>query len=275
MAGRRWQRAEGFGPGLWILQLGPPYGANHSHLSPKGSLLTPVSRCHMAEGHSSVHHPSQPFPPALTSNSWVWILPNSLREINVQLGWFKTTFCVVFHELLCVCVWKFTPSESKQPVFPQQRKWPTVGSGGDPCLAWPMPGRCGTPVNQTLRFDPDLLRVWKTVNVEYRSWPQQTLSDLCKLAKKQTGERRCQNRNKETVFFLSFFPPSVHLDIRTFSAIGRDCEGRWLHQMLSPTNKSANMDAFDFTPCHVRGGGHMLSALYKQTLPSHSCQKSL
>lgn len=52
--------------------------------------------------------------------------------------------------------------------------------------------------------DPDLLHVWKTVNIEYRSWPQQTLSDRCKLAKKQTGEGRCQNRNKETIFF-SFF----------------------------------------------------------------------
>lgn len=47
----------------------------------------------------------------------------------------------------------------------------------------------------------------KTVNIGYRSWPQQTRSDLRKLAtkKKQTGERRCQNRNKEEGFFFFFF----------------------------------------------------------------------
>lgn len=106
----------------------------------------------------------------------------------------------------------------------------------------------------------------KTVNIEYRSWPQQTRSDLCKLAKKKTdGGMQMPKQKQRGGFFSSsssFFPPSVHLVIRTLSVIGRDCEGRWLHQMLSPTNKSANMDTFDFTPCHVRGGGVLICSLH-------------
>ena len=43
---------------------------------------------------------------------------------------------------------------------------------------------------------------------------------------KTDGGSRCQNRNKETDFLSpSFLPPSVHLDIHTFSGIGCDCEG--------------------------------------------------
>lgn len=82
--------------------------------------------------------------------------------------------------------------------------------------------------------DPEFLHVWKTANIEYRSWPQQTMSDLCKLAIKQTAECRCQNRNKENVFssfFLPSFPPSAHLDICAFSVNVLECEGHWLHQM--------------------------------------------
>lgn len=76
--------------------------------------------------------------------------------------------------------------------------------------------------------------------------------------KETDGGTQMPKQKQRGFFFSSFFPPSVHLVIRTFSAIGRDCEGRWLHQMLSQTNKSANMDTFDFTPCHVGGGRGVL-----------------
>lgn len=46
----------------------------------------------------------------------------------------------------------------------------------------------------------------KTVNIEYRSWPQQTRSDLCKLAKKnRRGNVDAKTETKRRFFFFFFF----------------------------------------------------------------------
>lgn len=101
-----------------------------------------------------------------------------------------------------------------------------VGSAGDPCLARVAEGRRLSKHSVLIPPDPDLLRVWKAVNVERRR-----CRIYAHLQKNRRGNADAKTETKKLFFSSSFFPPSAHLDIHTFSGIGRDGEGHWLHQM--------------------------------------------
>lgn len=91
--------------------------------------------------------------------------------------------------------------------FFRSRESERVGSGGDPCLAWPTPSRWGALVIQTLRFDSP------------RSWPPPCLEDgehrislvatadavgSMQTCKKTDGGRQMPKQKQRNCFF-SFF----------------------------------------------------------------------
>lgn len=78
-----------------------------------------------------------------------------------------------------------------------QRRWPAFG------LTDAEPLRDAGYLNTVLTSSAS----GKTVNIEYRSWPQQTRSDLCKLAKKKTdgGTQMPKQKQRGGFFFFFFF----------------------------------------------------------------------
>lgn len=187
--------------------------------------------------------------------------------------------------LVCVCVCERLHLVSQNGQFFRSRG-SDLRLAEEVTRAWPdlrrvAEGRQLSKHSVAILPDPDLLRVWKTANIEYRSWPQQTLSHLRKLAIKQTAERRCQNRNKETVFSLSFFLPFHPQHIWIFALFQSLCSSVKVIGSIRCKTRQTNQWTWTLlTSRHVTwegwdGGGGLLTVLYKQTLPSHSCQESL
>lgn len=111
-----------------------------------------------------------------------------------------------------VCVKACT---SKRSVFPQHRKRPAVGRGGDPCLAWPTASRWGTPVIQTLRCDSP--RSWSPPCLEdgehrislVATADAVTSSQTCNKTDGETQMPKQKQRNCFFSFFLPFHPQHI------------------------------------------------------------------
>lgn len=138
--------------------------------------------------------------------------------------------------IVCVCVCVFAPYESKRSVFPQQRKRPVVGRGGDPCLAWPTPCRWGTPVIQTLRSDSPRSWIPCLEDSEHRISLVATADDVRSMqtCNKTDGGMQMpkQKQRKCFFFFLSSFLST--LSTSGYLLFFSQCAGVW--RSLAPSD---------------------------------------